>query len=242
LPQHLAERLHGNALEMSDRCRSGSIIRQRSIPCACRLGGMQTADGMVALVRINSRKFYCQDAEPQPSHEEPSQNATLDLQRSATRVLGRREKWVSCPIRRAPIASYALASAASSVGWQRGWVSRHHDVHSVGLCQHDTCPVACSDIWNWHAATAWSHTIHPPYRPRSTSATSPPHTETQRDPSRPADRVGYRPVTRVVRIHIATRSRRYVQRQPSHSWPSRRPPPSTHPLSLILERPCSSQT
>jgi hypothetical protein len=113
-------------------------------------------------------------------------------------------------------------------------------VHTVGLGQHDSCPVvatvACSDIWNEHAATAWSHTIHPPYRPRSTSATSPPHSETQRDPSRPADLVGYRPVTRVVRIHIATRSRRYVQRQPSHTWPSRRPRPSTHPLSSILEK------
>jgi hypothetical protein len=44
MPQHLAERLHGNALEMSDRCRSGSIIRQRSPPSACRLGGMQTVE------------------------------------------------------------------------------------------------------------------------------------------------------------------------------------------------------
>jgi hypothetical protein len=72
LPQHLAERLHGDALGRSDRCRSGSIIRQRSTPCACRLGGMQTADGMVALVRINSRKFGCQVAEPQRSHEDAS--------------------------------------------------------------------------------------------------------------------------------------------------------------------------
>jgi hypothetical protein len=50
---------------------------------------------------------------------------------------------------------------------ERGWVIRHYELHSVGLCLHDSCPlvatVACSDIWNGHAATAWSHTIHPPY-------------------------------------------------------------------------------
>jgi hypothetical protein len=196
---------------------------------------------MVALVRINSRKLACQVAEPQPSHEEPSQNATLDFPTQCNTRSREANKWISCPIRRAPTASYALASAPPSVGLARRLGKSSPTMHSVGLCQHDSCPVvatvACSDIWNWHAATAWSHTIHRPYRPRSTSATSPPHTETQRDPSRPADRVGYCPVTRVVRIHIATRSRRYVQRQPSHSWPSRRPRPSTHPLSSNWRRP-----
>jgi hypothetical protein len=217
-----------------------------SSPSACRLGGMQT-DELDGGTRTKQQPRVClPSSEPHNHGQKSCTECYARRRRSATRVLRRQEKWATCRIRRAPTASYALASATSSAGWEKRLGASSPEVHSVGLCQHDSCSlvtmVACSNIWNWHAATAWSHAIHPPYRLRSTPATSPPHTETQRDLSRPADRVNYTPVTRVVRIHIATRSRSCVQRHQVIAGRCDDLDHPTHRLGQYSTRPCSPQT
>jgi hypothetical protein len=87
---------------------------------------------------------------------------------------------------------------------------------SVRPCQHDRCPCrpVCQIYGTELLLRLRGHilsiqTIHsiPTYCARSTLANSPPHTETQRDPSRPPDNVDCRPLTSAPSRYIAPHQR-----------------------------------